>query len=70
MGDAAKVIVIPGIESWELDRVSREGRGPLRLGIDATMNMEDRQILLRPRTPGIGSVRLEDYLDAAPGKRG
>jgi 2,5-furandicarboxylate decarboxylase 1 len=62
VADASKIIVIPKQESWELDRASHEGRGSLRLGIDATMNMEDRDILVRPRTPGLDNIRLEDYV--------
>jgi UbiD family decarboxylase len=65
VADASKIIVIPNVESWELDRVSHEGRGSLRLGIDATMNMNDRSILVRPRTPGFDDLRIADYLDAA-----
>lgn len=58
----SKVLLIPGVESWELDRVSRPGQGSLRIGVDATMDMRDRDILVRPRTPGIEGIRLEDYL--------
>lgn len=68
VADASKVIVIPNMESWELDRVSHEGRGSLRLGIDATMNMEDRAALVRPKTPGLADIRLEDYI-GKPGGR-
>jgi hypothetical protein len=42
--------------------VSREGTGSLRMGIDATMAIADRATLVRPRTPGVESIRLEDYL--------
>lgn len=63
VANAAKVIVIPNVESWELDRVSHEGTGSIRLGIDATMDMADREMLVRPRTPGIENIRLEDYLN-------
>jgi len=65
--DASKIIVLPNVESWELDRASHPGRGSLRLGIDATMNMADRNILVRPRTPGLEKVKLADYC-AEPGK--
>jgi 2,5-furandicarboxylate decarboxylase 1 len=68
VADPSKIIVIPNVESWELDRVSREGRGSLRLGIDATMDMSDRDALRRPRTPGLENIRLEDYLEQAPGR--
>jgi 2,5-furandicarboxylate decarboxylase 1 len=62
VADASKVIVIPGIKSWELDRASSEERGSMRLGIDATMDMADRDALIRPRTPGFADIRLEDYI--------
>lgn len=65
VANPAKVIVIPNVESWELDRVSREGSGSLRLGIDATMDLEDRSILVRPRTPGLDQLRLDDYIGPA-----
>ena len=68
VADASKILVIPNVESWELDRVSHEGRGSVRLGIDATMDMEDRDALVRPRTPGIDNVRLEDYIAPSAGR--
>jgi 2,5-furandicarboxylate decarboxylase 1 len=68
VADASKVIVIPNVESWELDRASHEGRGSLRLGIDATMDMADRETLVRPRTPGGDQVKLEDYVAKPAGR--
>lgn len=69
--DASKIIVLPNVESWELDRASHPGRGSIRLGIDATMNMADRHILVRPRTPGLDKARLADYVGApGSGSRG
>lgn len=68
VADARKVVIIPNVESWELDRVSHEGRGSLRIGIDATMDMDDREALRRPRTPGIERVRLEDYIGKPAGR--
>jgi UbiD family decarboxylase len=66
VADPSKIIVIPKAESWELDRVSPPGRGSLRIGIDATMDIADRDALVRPRTPGLENVRLDDYIgDAA-----
>lgn len=63
VADPSKIIVIPHVESWELDRVSKPGSGSLRLGIDATMDMADRRILIRPQTPGIDQIKLEDYIE-------
>lgn len=68
VADPAKIIVIPNIESWELDRVSHPGRGSLRLGIDATMDLADRGALIRPRTPGLENIRLDDYIGDAGGR--
>lgn len=62
VADASKYMVIPDVESWELERCAKEGRGSLRLGIDGTMDMEDRQKLLRPLIPGAARVHLADYL--------
>lgn len=70
VADPAKIIVIPNIESWELDRVSLPGRGSLRLGIDATMDLADRSALVRPRTPGLEKIRLEDYIARKPDRAG
>lgn len=68
--DASKIIIIPNVESWELDRASHEGRGSMRIGIDATMDMADRDVLVRPRIPGAETLRLEDYLARPPGEAG
>ncbi|MEO8444608.1 MAG: UbiD family decarboxylase [Gammaproteobacteria bacterium] len=59
---AGKFRVIPDVESWELERCAKDGRGSLRLGVDATMDMEDRGKLLRPVIPGADKVRLADYI--------
>ncbi len=62
MAAASKFRVFPDIESWELERCAKDGRGSLRLGVDATMDMEDRDKLQRPVIPGADKVRLADYL--------
>jgi 2,5-furandicarboxylate decarboxylase 1 len=62
VADAAKFMVIPDVESWELERCAKEGKGSLRIGIDATMDLEDREKLKRPIIPGAADVRLADYL--------
>jgi 2,5-furandicarboxylate decarboxylase 1 len=62
VAEASKYRVIPDVESWELERCAKEGRGSLRLGIDGTMDMEDREKLQRPLIPGAEKVRLADYL--------
>jgi 2,5-furandicarboxylate decarboxylase 1 len=63
VAEASKFRVIPNVESWELERCAKDGRGSLRLGVDATMDMEDREKLLRPIIPDAGKVRLADYLN-------
>lgn len=63
VAEAGKFRVIPDVESWELERCAKEGRGSLRIGIDATMDMEDREKLQRPIIPGAEKIRLADYLD-------
>ena len=63
IGEASKFRVIPNVESWELERCAKEGRGSMRVGVDATMDMEDRDKLLRPVIPGAGKVQLADYLN-------
>ncbi len=59
---AGKFRVIPDVESWELERCAKDGRGSLRLAVDATMDMEDREKLQRPIIPGADKVKLADYL--------
>ncbi len=62
VADPAKIIVIPDVESWELDRVSLEGRGSLRIGIDATMDVGLRDRLVRPVIPGAERIDLAAYV--------
>ncbi len=62
MAEASKFMVFPNVESWELERCAKDGRGSLRLGVDGTMDMEDREKLKRPLIPGAAQVKLEDYL--------
>jgi len=62
VAEASKFRVIPDVESWELERCAKDGRGSLRLAVDATMDMEDREKLQRPIIPGAEKVKLADYL--------
>ncbi len=55
--------MIPDVESWELERAAKEGQLSARIGIDATMDLEDVDKLVRPIIPGEKSIRLEDYID-------
>lgn len=59
---AEKFRVIPDVKSWELERCARGEKGSLRLAVDATMDIEDRDELRRPIIPGAGNIRLADYL--------
>ena len=59
---AAKFRVDAGIESWDLERCGRRGTGSLRVAVDATMDIADRERLRRTAIPGAAAVRLADYL--------
>jgi len=63
VADASKFIVIPDVESWELERAAKDGMKSLRIGIDATMDLEDVDKLIRPIIPGADEIYLEDYLN-------
>jgi 2,5-furandicarboxylate decarboxylase 1 len=60
--DASKHIVIPGVESWELERAAKDGMKSVRIGVDATMDLEDLDKLIRPIIPGADQINLKDYL--------
>jgi len=60
---AEKFVVIPNIESWELERAAKAGQLSVRIGIDATMDLEDVDKLIRPVIPGVDQIRIEDYID-------
>ncbi len=59
---AAKFSVRAGVESWALERCARRGTGSLRIAVDATMDIADRERLRRTVIPGAAAVRLADYL--------
>jgi len=62
VADARKYRVLPDVPSWELERCARPGRGSLRVAIDATMDLADRDKLQRPVIPGAQHIKLADYL--------
>ena len=66
---ASKFVVIPDIESWELERAAKDGQLSARIGIDATMDLDDVEKLVRPITPGAADIRLEDYIGPQAGKK-
>jgi 2,5-furandicarboxylate decarboxylase 1 len=60
--DARKYVVRGDVRSWEMERCAKPGRGSLRLAIDATSDLEDREKLRRTIIPGAAKVKLADYL--------
>jgi 2,5-furandicarboxylate decarboxylase 1 len=60
---AEKIMVLPDVKSWELERCVNEDMESVRIGIDGTMDMEAVDKLLKPVIPGSEGVHLEDYLD-------
>lgn len=66
VADASKFRVVPNVASWELERCAKEGRGSLRLWVDATIDMDDREKLRRPIIPGAEKINLADYLSKKP----
>jgi len=63
---ADKYRVIPNVKSWELERCAKGDKGSLRLAIDATKDIEDREDMLRPVIPGAREIKLTDYLQRKP----
>ena len=60
---ADKIRTYPDVHSWELERCTDESQASARVGIDATMDMDKLDKLIRPIIPGAADIRLEDYLD-------
>ncbi len=60
---AEKFMIIPDVESWELERAAKEGQKSARIGIDATMDLEDVEKLVRPTIPGIDEIDIQNYID-------
>jgi 2,5-furandicarboxylate decarboxylase 1 len=60
---AEKIMVLPDVKSWELERCVNEDMESVRIGIDGTMDMDAVDKLLKPVIPGSEGVHLEDYLD-------
>jgi len=63
MSRAEKIFTLADVPSWELERCTNESQQSMRIGIDATMDLDAVDKLLKPVIPGAGQVRLEDYLD-------
>ncbi|MDH3978266.1 MAG: UbiD family decarboxylase [Gammaproteobacteria bacterium] len=60
---ASKYRVIPDVQSWELERAAKDGMKSLRIGIDATMDLEDAEKLMRPIIPNANEINVDDYID-------
>jgi UbiD family decarboxylase len=67
--DARKFFIVPDVESWELERAAKAGQRSVRVGIDATMDLDDVDKLVRPITPGAAELKLDDYLAPPGGKQ-
>ncbi|MDG2155807.1 MAG: UbiD family decarboxylase [Gammaproteobacteria bacterium] len=62
LGDARKIITLPNVFSWELERCTKEGQVSARVGIDATKDLDDIEELVRPIIPGAENYDLDDYV--------
>jgi UbiD family decarboxylase len=62
LGDARKIITLPNVFSWELERCTKEGQVSARVGIDATKDLAEIEELVRPIIPGAENYKLDDYL--------
>ena len=58
-----RILTLPDVKSWELERCVNDNMESVRVGIDGTMDMDAVEKLLKPVIPGSESVHLEDYLD-------
>ena len=63
LSGADKIRTYPAVRSWELERCTDENQASARVGIDATMDMDKLDKLVRPAIPGAADIRLDDYLD-------
>lgn len=57
-----KIILFPDMPTAEFERAAKSGMKSLRVGIDATMDLDDVDKLVRPVIPGADGLRLKDYL--------
>ena len=63
MSKTSKISTYDDVMSWELERCTDELQRSGRVGIDATIDMDKLDKLVRPMIPGAENVRLDDYLD-------
>jgi len=62
VGDAAKILILPDVVSWGMDRSAKDGKS-VKVGIDATKDIEDQGKLKRVRIPGFKDIQIENYLN-------
>ena len=62
MSKADKIQSHPGVRSWELERCTDDNQASARVSVDATMDMDLVDKLVRPLIPGEEDIKLEDYL--------
>jgi 2,5-furandicarboxylate decarboxylase 1 len=62
MSKADKIRALPNVRSWELERCTDENQTSARVSIDATMDMDLVDKLIRPIIPGAEDIKLDDYL--------
>lgn len=62
MGRAEKMHLFSDFITWEIDRAALPDKTSLRVGIDATKDMDYFDELVKPIVPGIDQINLKDYL--------
>ena len=63
VGRAEKIHLYSNFITWEIDRAALPDNTSLRVGIDATKDLDQVDSLVRPVITGIDDVDLKDYLD-------
>ena len=62
MGRAEKMHLFSDFITWEIDRAALPDKTSLRVGVDATKDMDYFDDLVKPIVPGIDQINLKDYL--------
>lgn len=62
IADERKVLVLPDMATAEFERAAKPGMKSVRIGLDATMDLADRDKLTRPFIPGSSDLCLKDYI--------
>jgi 2,5-furandicarboxylate decarboxylase 1 len=61
VGDAGKIFILPDVVSFETDLAAKDGKS-VRVGIDATKDLDDSEKLKRAIIPGLEEINIQDYL--------